>query len=193
MNKQMLLDTLSDDLDVVNGYIQVDIALTIEVEFYYLQAKLEDMIRVVNGAPSTTSIVPFLIQAYLEMNRTQTVYKYERKGISVFDQNDNDKPPNNGGDDWIHDDDMRDGERQIMIMVVGVKHIAILCFQVMLLFFFWCEINRSFISFRYCKFYVYVVYFLLIVQDFVLFAPAVWIFTYNMALMVLLLAVIVRQ
>ena len=128
MNKQMLLDTLSDDLDVVNGYIQVDIALTIEVEFYYLQAKLEDMIRVVNGAPSTTSIVPFLIQAYLEMNRTQTVYKYERKGISVFDQNDNDKPPNNGGDDWIHDDDMRDGERQIMIMVVGVKHIAILCF-----------------------------------------------------------------
>jgi len=63
----------------------------------------------------------------------------------------------------------------------------------MLLFFFWCEINRSFISFRYCKFYVYVVYFLLIVQDFVLFAPAVWIFTYNMALMVLLLAVIVRQ
>jgi len=70
MNKQMLLDTLSDDLDVVNGYIQVDIALTIEVEFYYLQAKLEDMIRVVNGAPSTTSIVPFLIQAYLEMNRT---------------------------------------------------------------------------------------------------------------------------
>ena len=81
----MLLDTLADDLDVVNGFIQVDIALTIEVEFYYLQAKLEDMIRVVNGAPSTSSIVPDQIQAYLEMNRTQVFYKYERRGISVFD------------------------------------------------------------------------------------------------------------
>lgn len=42
---------LEDSLDVVNGYIETDIPLTVEVEYYYLQSKLEYMINLTQAAP----------------------------------------------------------------------------------------------------------------------------------------------
>ena len=83
MTPQMLIDTLEESLDQVNGYLKTDIPLSVEVEYYNLQGKLEDMIRVSQGVASAT-YVPESIQAYLEQNRTQVVNRHERKGVAVF-------------------------------------------------------------------------------------------------------------
>jgi len=78
-------------------------------------------------------------------------------------------------------------------MIIAVKHLFELPFSLLMGLFFNCKLKCRFFSFRLCKIYVFIIYFVLLVQDFIFMTPPIWIFAYHILLLIAIFVVSLRQ
>ncbi len=141
MIPSLLLDSLKDLFDVTTGYLATDLPRSIEVEYYYLQDRIEKMAGIVKQ--ETSSSLSAAIKAELEIIRTEIVTKYEGKYLLIFNEND-DEGDKEEDDDFVHDDERRQPDRTVIKLIIACKHIILVILQSSILLFFMCNINRSF-------------------------------------------------
>lgn len=131
----------------------------------------------------------------VETIRNRVQLRFETKQLVVFDP----KDPGTDFDvidpvDPTHDDDEHyEANLEVMKMIIAVKHLIELPITLLLVLFFNCKLPCRFFSFNICKVYVFAVYFILLVQDFVLMTPPIWIFAYHVALLMTIFIVSLKH
>eukprot|EP00347_Sterkiella_histriomuscorum_P012404 403368705 len=191
LTREIIKETIDTIQAYVNGILKYVKSSDILKDYQYVDSQLTNIEMVV--VKKQDKLLDVKERGQAEQFRNHIMQRYEAKTLQVFTQDDfyNDSE----FDDNSHPDptpNPQNSER-VMKTIIGIKHIFELLISIILFFFYACNCKCRFLRFKYCQIYVFVIYIILLLQDFILLAPPIWIFVYHVALLMTIFVVSLRR
>lgn len=128
-------------------------------------------------------------------NKVLQLLEVKSQSLPLFEESDFDpSSPEDGEAKPVDPEEpQHPNNEKVMKAVIAIKHIIELIVTVVIFLFYVVNCRCRFIRLKYVQVYIFVIYFLLLVQDFILLAPPIWIFVYHVALLMVIFVFALRK
>ncbi|CDW72768.1 UNKNOWN [Stylonychia lemnae] len=188
LTRQIVKADIDDIQAQINGNLKDSLKQDIKKDYQYIDSQLKNMEIVINNNQDKNLNVKE--RGSVEQYRNFVLKRFEDRQLEVFDASSPDEKDDL--DDGTGDSDTKT-DTKAMRVVIGIKHIFEVIITITIFLFYAIRCKCSFIKFRICCIYVFVAYIVLLVQDFILMAPPIWIFIYHVALLMIIFVVSLRK